>query len=103
MDIRASRTIPLLAETSCRFLGELSFPEEVSVGIGIERLGRTSAVFRLGLFSVVGDRVNPDLRALGRFAQVYVDSITRRPVPIPGEIRRALETLASVSASPKSS
>ena len=34
------------------------------------------------------------LAALGRFVHVYVDAATRRPVPVPHEVRRALEALS---------
>lgn len=88
-DVRQLPAIGIVAETSCRFLHELSFPETVHAGLALERLGNTSVVYRIGLFR--GTDVEP--AALGRFVHVYVDQATRRPVPIPAPVRRALEAL----------
>lgn len=88
-DIRLLPEIGIVAETSCRFLAPLSFPEPVTAGVALERLGRTSVVYRIGLFRA--DDETP--AALGRFVHVYVDAGSRTPVPIPDVIRAALETL----------
>jgi acyl-CoA thioester hydrolase len=88
-DIRALPQIGIVAETSCRFLRELSFPDTVHAGLALERLGNSSVVYRIGLFR--NDDEEP--AALGRFVHVYVDAASRRPVPVPEVVRRALEQL----------
>jgi acyl-CoA thioester hydrolase len=88
-DVRELPVIGIVAETSCRFLRELSFPDTVHAGLALERLGNSSVVYRIGLFR--NQETEP--AALGRFVHVYVDSATRRPVPVPEEVRRALEAL----------
>jgi acyl-CoA thioester hydrolase len=88
-DVRTLPQIGIVAETSCRFLRELSFPDVVYAGLALEKLGNSSVVYRIGLFR--NDEAEP--AALGRFVHVYVDSATRRPVPVPAPVRRALETL----------
>ena len=67
---------------------QLHFPTVVDVGIGLERLGRTSVTYRLGLF---GD--DPGPVAVARFVHVYVDRNDHRPAPVPEVVQRALETL----------
>jgi acyl-CoA thioester hydrolase len=89
-DIRRLPAIGVVAETSCRYFTELRFPEVVTAGIGLERLGRSSVVYRLALF---GQRSQAPA-AVGRFVHVYVDAESRRPVPVPDEIRKALEALS---------
>lgn len=89
-DIRTLPAIGIVAETSCRFLKALSFPERIEVGIALERLGRSSIVYRIGIFRE-GER---DAAAVGRFVHVYVDGATRRPVPVPDLIRSAIEALS---------
>ena len=89
-DIRDLPAIGIVAETSCRFLRELSFPDTVHAGLALEKLGNSSVVYRIGLFR--NDEIEP--AALGRFVHVYVDSATRRPVPVPSPIRAALTALA---------
>jgi acyl-CoA thioester hydrolase len=86
VDIRELPAIGVVAETSCRFLAPLSFPDPVTAGVAVERLGRTSIVYRIGLFR--GEDDAP--AALGRFVHVYVDAVTRAPVEIPEVIRTAV-------------
>ncbi|WP_088316237.1 thioesterase family protein [Kineosporia sp. R_H_3] len=88
-DIRTLPAIGLVVETGCRYLAELRFPETVTAGIGLERLGSSSVVYRLALF---GERAE-EPAAVGRFVHVYVDRGTRRPVPVPDEVRAALSLL----------
>ena len=89
VDVRDLQAIGLVAETSCRFLAPLSFPDEVVAGLALEHLGRTSVVYRLALFRA--DETTP--AALGRFVHVYVDRHTRLPTPVPSPIRTALAGL----------
>jgi acyl-CoA thioester hydrolase len=88
-DIRRLPAIGVVVETSCRYFAELRFPEVVTAGIALEKLGTSSVVYRLALFGQHADRP----AAVGRFAHVYVDAGTRRPVPVPPEIRGALRHL----------
>jgi acyl-CoA thioester hydrolase len=89
-DVRDLPAIGIVAETSCRFLRELSFPDTVHVGLALERLGNSSVVYRIGLFR----NAEAAPAAIGRFVHVYVDATTRRPVPVPPAIRAALTALA---------
>ena len=88
-DIRDLPAIGIVAETSCRFLRELSFPDVVHAGLALEKLGNSSVIYRIGLFR--NEETEP--AALGRFVHVYVDAATRRPVPVPAPIRAALTAL----------
>jgi acyl-CoA thioester hydrolase len=89
-DIRSLPAIGIVAETGCRFLRELSFPDTIHAGLALEKLGNSSVVYRIALFR--NDESEP--AAIGRFVHVYVDNQTRRPVPVPPEIRRALSRLS---------
>lgn len=91
LDPLASDEIFLVVETGCHYFAELTFPTVVSAGLRIEKLGSSSVVFRVGLFT------GEDLQtaAHGRFVHVHVDRKTRRPRPI-GESKRA--KLASLMA-----
>ena len=89
-DIRDLPAIGIVAESSCRFLSALSFPDIVYAGIGVERLGTSSVVYRIALFR--GD--DQTACAIGRFVHVYVDRETRRPVEIPAIIKSAVTALS---------
>jgi acyl-CoA thioester hydrolase len=87
-DIRDLPAIGLVVETSCRFMASLSFPEPVEAGLRLEKLGRSSVVYQIGLFGS-----GAEIAALGRFVHVYVDAATRRPTPVPELIVNALGQL----------
>jgi acyl-CoA thioester hydrolase len=88
-DTRALPAIGIVAETSCRYFREVSFPDVLHVGLKLEKLGNSSVIYQLAVFR--GDDIEPV--AVGRFVHVYVDERTRRPVAIPPVIRAALEKL----------
>ena len=88
-DTRALPAIGIVAETGCKFLKEISFPDALHIGLALEKLGNSSVIYRLAVFK--GDEVEP--AAVGRFVHVYVDEISRRPIAIPAIIRTALEKL----------
>ncbi len=88
-DIRDLPAIGIVAESSCQFLSAISFPDTVHAGLAVERLGTSSLVYAIALFREAED--SPC--AVGRFVHVYVDRLTRRPVPIPEVIRQVAERL----------
>ncbi len=88
-DTRELSAIGIVAETGCRYMKEISFPDVLHIGLRLEKLGNSSVVYQLGVFR--GTDTDPS--AIGRFVHVYVDQKTRRPVPIPPVIRAALERL----------
>ncbi|MGE4424928.1 MAG: acyl-CoA thioesterase [Solirubrobacteraceae bacterium] len=90
LDVASGPVIGVCAESGCRFLAEVRFPAGIRCGVRVARLGRTSAVYALGLFDDE-DRALAD----GSFVHVFVDRQTRRPVPIPDGLRAALERLVT--------
>jgi acyl-CoA thioester hydrolase len=94
LDIESGSTIGLVIETQCNYFSSLSFPDTVMAGLRVARLGTSSVRYEVGLFS--GD--NEIAAAQGHFIHVYVDRATRRPVPLPEPLRRALEPLLAGGA-----
>jgi len=88
-DIRALPAIGVVAEVSCRYFAEMGYPLPIDMGLVVDRVGTSSVVYRIGLFQGPGDEASAE----GRFVHVYVDRATRAVVPIPAEIRAALEPL----------
>ncbi len=88
---RLGSVIGVVAQSSCTYLSELTFPDELVVGLACERLGRTSISYRLAIWRHREDGeplAQPS--ATGRFVHVYIDRDTRRPSPIPVPIRDAI-------------
>lgn len=96
IDPTTAESIPVVAESSCRYLSELAFPDPLVVGVAVERIGRSSVVYRLGMFSARdGSDLDPAQLAAaeGRWAHVYIDAKTRATVEIPADIRSTLVPL----------
>lgn len=91
VDIRTLPAIGVVAEVSCRYFREIGYPRPVDLGLAVERLGRTSVIYRVGLFQGAGD----EAAAEGRFVHVYVDNAdpARPATPIPDALRAVLEPL----------
>ena len=96
VDIRRLDAVGVVAEVSCRYFAELGFPEPVELGLAVERLGRSSVVYRVGLFQGPGDEAGAE----GRFVHVYVENAApgaglarRQVVPVPEAIRAAVVPL----------
>lgn len=81
----------VVAESGCRYFAELRFPDPLVVGLAVTRLGTSSVTYRLAVFAPP-DGEAKDVAAVGDWVHVYVDRDTRRPVPIPDELRALLET-----------
>jgi acyl-CoA thioester hydrolase len=93
LDPITTPALGIVAESGCRYFSELRFPENLTVGMAVTRLGRSSVTYRLGVFQADGaeDRAQP-ITALGHWVHVYVDRTTRKAVPIPDPIRELLST-----------
>lgn len=91
VDVRALPAIGVVAETSCRYFRELGFPAPIETGLVVDHVGRSSVVYRIGLFQGEG----AEAAAEGRFVHVYVDNtVPERPsTPMPDVVRAAVEPL----------
>jgi acyl-CoA thioester hydrolase len=89
LDIQAGAVIGVCAESHCKFLGELAFPETVDAGLRVEHLGNSSVRYGIGLFRPGRD----EPAAEGWFVHVFVDRANRRPLPLPDAMRQALKRL----------
>ncbi|THH05039.1 hypothetical protein EW145_g5088 [Phellinidium pouzarii] len=74
--------IGLVVSSYCDFLAPLSFPEPVTVGLRVARLGKSSVSYEVGFFEGVEDDDNADkaAKAVGGYTHVFVDRTQRRPV-----------------------
>ena len=88
-DIRQLPAIGVVAETRCQYFESVSFPDLLEVGLAVERLGRSSIVYQLGIFAPGKSTA----AAVGRFVHVYVDSAQRGTLPVPEPIRTAVTPL----------
>ena len=81
--------IGLCAESHCKFLDSLAFPQAVDAGLRVAHLGRSSVRYEIGLFA----EDKETCAAQGWFVHVFVDRLTRKSTPLPDALRRALAAL----------
>jgi len=89
LDIHHGETIGLVIETQCNYFAPLAFPQTIEAGIRVAKLGSSSVRYEVGLFA----QAEPLTAAKGHFIHVYVDRVTRRPVPLPAPLKSVLEQL----------
>ena len=89
LDIERGDPIGLVVQTGCSYFAPLAFPDDVDVGIAIERLGSSSVTYRIGVFA--SGAAEP--AAQGHFTHVYVGRQNRRPAPLPDAWRERLASL----------
>ena len=93
LDIAASTVVGVLVENGCRFHAPIAFPDLVTVGIRVARLGHSSVRYEIGVFR----NDEPDAAAEGHFVHVFVERTTMRPVAMPEHARAILSEIAVAS------
>lgn len=89
------RTSPyVVAESGCRHFSEVSYPDLLTVGIRVARLGTSSVRFEMALFRDEADTASAE----SYFVHVFIDPNTRRPIPIPPEARQQFAAIATDGA-----
>ena len=78
--IRAVTRI-VVARMLINFKKELFYPGKVRVGTRVKRVGRTSFEFEQAIYAASGEVCTADA------ACVLIDRVTRKPTPVPEEMR----------------
>ena len=89
LDIEHSPVIGLVIETQCNYFAPVAFPDRITIGIRVARLGNSSVRYEVGVFR----EDEEDAAAQGHFVHVYVSRDTRRPAAIPDNMRTLLQSI----------
>lgn len=89
LDIEHSKVIGLVIETQCNYFASVAFPERVTAGVRVSKLGNSSVRYEVGIFREDEESAS----AQGHFVHVYVDRESRRPSAIPEPMRALLQTI----------
>jgi len=89
LDPHASKIIGISPETHCNFHSAVAYPDRLEAGLRVGHLGNSSVRYEIGIFREGED----EAAATGHFVHVFVDRETHRPMPMPAQIRSALEKL----------
>ncbi|HYC43740.1 MAG TPA: thioesterase family protein [Noviherbaspirillum sp.] len=89
LDIEHSNVIGLVIETQCNYFASVAFPERVTAGLRVTKLGNSSVRYEVGIFREEEESAS----AQGHFVHVYVDRESRRPSAIPEPMRALLQSI----------
>jgi acyl-CoA thioester hydrolase len=89
LDIERSPLIGLVIETQCNYFAPVAFPDRVTAGLRVTKLGNSSVRYEVGIFRDDEDSA----AAQGHFIHVYVDRATRKPNAIPDGMRALLQSI----------
>lgn len=89
LDPHRSETYGVVVETGCRYHAEMGFPDRVTAGLRVARLGSSSIRYEVALFRNDEDKATAE----GFFVHVYVNRDTHRPSQIEADRRAAFESL----------
>ncbi len=92
LDIQHGDTVAFIVRSECDYLAPVAYPGQLEVGLAVERLGRSSVSYRLGLFDPQAARADAPC-ALARMVHVFVTRSDSRPTPMPQSVRVALQAL----------
>jgi acyl-CoA thioester hydrolase len=99
LDIERSPVIGLVIETQCNYFASVAFPDRVTAGLRVAKLGSSSVRYEVAIFR----EDEPTAAAQGHFIHVYVDRVTRKPSAIPAAMRALLESILVDEPEAKSS
>lgn len=89
LNIENSPVICYVIETQCNYFAPVAFPDLITIGIRVAKLGNSSVRYKLGVFRNEEESVV----AQGHFIHVHVNRETRRPVSIPDNIRLLFQSI----------
>ena len=93
LDIEHSKVIGLVIETQCNYFASVAFPDRITAGLRVTKLGNSSVRYEVGIFR----EDEESAAAQGHFVHVYVDRESRRPASIPDDMRKLLQSIEAAS------
>jgi len=89
LDITVGTIVGFVVNSGCEYHAPITYPESVEAGVRVDRLGNSSVQYGIAIFKEGEDQA----AAHGHFVHVFVERAENRSVPIPGNLRVALERL----------
>ena len=93
LDIQNAPVVGYVVNSSCSYLSGIAYPDDIEAGLRVNKLGNSSVTYGVGIFKKGEDKAC----AFGDFIHVFVNRAENKSVPIPAEIRSALEQLVIAS------
>lgn len=97
LDIHHGDTIGLVVESHCNYFSPVAFPEPVTAGLCVSRIGQSSVRYEVGIFCGDAELAS----AQGHFVHVYVDRASRKSVAIPIATQAVLQSICKPEINPE--
>ena len=89
LDVQNGKQIGYIVDSHCQYYAPIAYPETITVGLSVERIGTSSVTYLLAIFKEGEEQAS----AQGSMTHVFVGRVTGKPEPIEAEMRAALESL----------
>ena len=91
LDISDGTIVGYVVNSGCQYHAPITYPETIEAGVRVDRLGTSSVQYGIAIFREGEEQA----AAHGHFVHVFVERAADRSVPIPANLRSALERLLS--------
>lgn len=89
LDIEDGSVVGYVVNSGCQYHAPITYPETIEAGVRVDRLGNSSVQYGIAIFRE-GEQ---QAAAHGHFVHVFVERAQNKAVPIPANLRAALEKL----------
>ena len=89
LNIHSDPTVGFVVNSGCNYYAPIAFPDRLEGGLRVNRLGNSSVEYGIAIFKDGEEQAVAD----GHFVHVFVDKASNKSVPIPSNIKQALEAL----------
>jgi acyl-CoA thioester hydrolase len=89
LDIEDGHIVGFVVNSGCEYQAPITYPEDIEAGVRVDRLGNSSVQYGIAIFKAGEEQA----AAHGHFVHVFVERAANRSVPIPANLRTALERL----------
>jgi len=89
LDIEDGRIVGYVVNSGCQYHAPITYPEDIEAGVRVDRLGNSSVQYGIAIFRKGEDQA----AAHGHFVHVFVERAADSSVPIPENLRVALEQI----------
>ncbi|PPI83466.1 thioesterase [Marinobacter maroccanus] len=95
LDIHSAKIVGYVVSSSCQFRRPVAYPDSISVGLRVSKLGNSSVTYELGIFR----ESEEEAAAHGQVVHVFVDRDQNCSVPMPAQIRHCLKEILAAQVS----
>ena len=89
LDIQTAGIVGFVVASNCQYKSPIGHPALIEAGLRVNSLGNSSVEYGIGIFK----KGALNASAMGTFTHVFVDRSTDKSVPIPSQIRSALQAI----------